>query len=166
MLMIPREAESVVRGLAVLGMLAGFAAVQPIAADPASDAEAIRAAVIAGAKGCEAGRPHLAMAAVDRALVLSYPGTPDLGYDGLVAGYARLCKGEGEDTLATTVPTFEEVSVNGDIALVRITWATHLRGMPDGAVRYLRDWQLWRRTPDGWRFFRGVHYAAKGDPPR
>ena len=152
--------------VALAMVVSGCAAMPPMVPDPASDAQAVRAAVIAGAKACEVGTPDLVMATVDRELVLSYPGTPDQDYDGLAAGYARLCKGEGEDTVETTVPTFEEVRVNGDIALVRVTWATHLRGMPDGAVRYLRDWQLWRRTPEGWRFFRGLHYAAKGDPPR
>ena len=133
------------------------------AAQPATDEAAIRSAIEAGARACEAGQPDAVMASYAPDIVLSYPGAPDENYASLLASYHRLCPGSGgaEGTVETTRGAFEEVLVSGDLAIVRVIWSTHLRGMPDGAVRRLRDMQVWRRTPDGWRFFRGVHFPLR-----
>jgi hypothetical protein len=124
----------------------------------AADEAEVRRLIDDGARACAAGNPAGSMRAVDRDLRLSYPGTPDQGYDELAAGYARLCAGSGEGTVTSTVPEFEEVVRHGDIIVARLTWATHLRGMPEGTVRRLRDFQVWRRTAEGWRMWRGVHW--------
>ena len=93
--------------------------------------------------------------------MLSYPGVPDQNYADILAGYRRLCRGEGEDTVESTVPTFHEVTVMGEVAIARLTWTTRLRGMPAGATRQLTDFQVWRRGKGGWQFVRGVHYPAR-----
>lgn len=92
---------------------------------------------------------------------LQYPGAADQDHAAILAGYRRLCRGAGEGTVATTRASWEEILVAGDIAVARLSWETHLRGMPEGTVRRLRDFQVWRRTPDGWRFIRGVHYPVR-----
>lgn len=95
---------------------------------------------------------------------LQYPGAPDTDYAALLAAYRRLCRGSGEGSVETTRASWEEILVAGDLAVARLVWNTHLRGMPEGAVRRLRDFQIWRRTPEGWRFIRGVHYPAQPQP--
>ena len=130
------------------------------------DVERIRLAIIAGGVACAAGNPTGSMAAVDRDLLLSYPGARDRDHAGLAAGYERLCDGKSPNTVTRTVPEFEEITVKGDVAIARMIWSTHLRGMPEGTVRKLRDFQVWRRTPDGWRFWRGVHWPYKDDQPK
>jgi hypothetical protein len=93
--------------------------------------------------------------------VLAYPGAPDSDYAAILAGYRRLCRGEGEGTVESTVPTFHEVIVMDEVAIARLTWTTRLRGMPAGATRKLTDFQVWRRGKKGWEFVRGVHYPAR-----
>ncbi len=133
---------------------------------PADAARHIRDAITAGGIACGRGDPAGARATVEKELVLSYPGARDRGHDGLAAGYARLCKGAGEGTVESTGPEFEEVSVIGDVAVARLIWHTRLRGMPAGAVRKMRDFQVWRRTPQGWRFWRGAHWPYADDQPK
>ena len=123
--------------------------------DP-GDGEAIKAMIIAGAEACARGDQGGVMRQYDRAVLLSYPGTLDVGYDDLAASFSRLCKGAGKGTVERTVPTFEEIIVGRDTALVRIMWTTQLRDAPGS--RMLRDVQYWHRTPEGWRFRSGVHW--------
>lgn len=127
---------------------------------PAADERLVRTAIEAGARACEAGRPEAVMSSYAPDIVLSYPGVPDQDYATLLAGYRRLCGG-GDGTVETTRAAYEEILVSGDLAVARLTWSTHLRGMPEGKVRRLRDMQIWRRTPQGWRFIRGVHYPLR-----
>ncbi|HET7845672.1 MAG TPA: nuclear transport factor 2 family protein, partial [Xanthomonadales bacterium] len=108
------------------------------------DAATLRELVAEGAAACMAGRADDVVAHYSRDIVLSYPGVPDHGYDEILASYRTLCAGAGVGTVESTVPTFEEVLVSGDLGVVRVTWTTHLRGMPDGATRQLRDLQVWR----------------------
>lgn len=136
------------------------------ATSPTADQEAVRSAIVAGAEACSAGNTEGSMASVDRDLVLSYPDANDRTFDGLAAGYARLCRREGDNTVVSTTPEFEEIAVNGDVAIARLIWKTRLRGMPEGAFRKMRDFQVWRRTPDGWRFWRGVHWQYSDERPR
>ena len=123
-------------------------------------ADQVRALILEGAKACADGRPEQVVAHYSRDIVLSYPGVPDQDYSDILAGYRRLCKGEGEGTVESTVPTFHEVTVMGQVAIARLTWTTRLRGMPAGATRQLTDFQVWRRGRGGWEFVRGVHYPA------
>ena len=132
----------------------------PAAAQTTSDEEAIRGEIEAGARACESGRPDEIMRGYARDILLSYPGIPDQDCDAILAAYRRLCAGSdgGPGTVETTRGLFQEILVSGDLAVVRVIWSTHLRGMPAGTVRHLQDMQVWRRTPEGWRFFRGVHF--------
>jgi ketosteroid isomerase-like protein len=134
-----------------------------LASAPSSDkgADEVRALILEGAKACAAGLPEQVVAHYSRDIVLSYPGVPDQNYDDILAGYRRLCRGEGEGTVESTVPTFHEVTVMGKVAIARLTWTTRLRGMPAGATRQLTDFQVWRRGRAGWEFVRGVHYPAR-----
>lgn len=131
-------------------------------AQTTADQAAIRGEIEAGARACEGGRPDDIMRGYARDIALSYPGTPDQDFDAILAAYRRLCAGSGggAGTVETTRGEFQEILVSGDLAVVRVVWNTHLRGMPPG-VRRLQDWQLWRRTGEGWRFFRGVHFPVQ-----
>ena len=135
----------------------------PAAAVATDDADAIRTEIEAGARACESGRPDDIMRGYARDILLSYPGVPDQDYDAILAGYRRLCPGSGgvDGTVETTRGDFQEILVSGDLAVVRVVWNTHLRGMPPGAVRRLQDLQVWRRTAEGWRFARGVHFPLQ-----
>lgn len=137
----------------------------PVAAgaQPSADQDAIRAAMEAGARACESGRPDDIVRSYARDISLSYPGIADQDYETILAGYRRLCAGSGgaEGTVETTRGEFQEILVSGDLAVVRVIWNTHLRGMAPGTVRRLQDMQVWRRTPEGWRFFRGVHFPLR-----
>lgn len=145
-----------------LALLLSAAALPAAAqAQAASDEALLRAAIEAGARACEAGRPDEVIRGYAPDILLHYPGVPDQDLASLRAGYRQLCAGTGEGTVETTRASFDEVIVSGDLAVVRLTWATHLRGMPAGAVRRLRDVQIWRRTPEGWRFSRGVHFPLR-----
>ena len=144
-------------------VVAAFMLCPSVAAAAATDDAAIRSEIEAGARACESGRPDAIMRTYARDILLSYPGGPDQDYETILAGYRRLCAGPGggEGTVETTRGDFQEILVSGDLAVVRVTWSTHLRGMPAGAVRRLQDWQVWRRTAEGWRFIRGVHYPLQ-----
>ena len=126
--------------------------------------ETIKGMIVAGAEACARGDQAGVMRQYDRTVLLSYPGTPDIGYDELAASFARLCKGSGDGTVEQTVPTFEELIVGPDTAVVRIMWTTHLRGV--AGPRTLRDMQYWHRTPEGWRFRSGVHWPYTPEPAR
>ena len=65
-------------------------------------ADEVRALILDGAKACAAGRPEEVVAHYSREIVLSYPGIPDQDYDTILAGYRRLCRGEGEGSVETT----------------------------------------------------------------
>ena len=132
-----------------------------LAAAPADKgADEVRALILEGAKACAAGKPEQVVAHYSRDIVLSYPGASDSDYSAILAGYRRLCRGEGEGTVESTVPTFHEVTVMDKVAIARLTWTTRLRGMPPGASRQLTDFQVWRRGRNGWEFVRGVHYPV------
>lgn len=132
------------------------------ATEASADEAAIRGEIEAGARACESGRPDDVMRGYARDITLSYPGTPDQDFDSILAAYHRLCAGSagGEGTVETTRGEFQEILVSGDLAVVRVVWNTHLRGMPAGSVRRLQDLQVWRRTGEGWRFFRGAHFPV------
>jgi ketosteroid isomerase-like protein len=138
----------------VLSMALSAALTQAVGTD---DIEQLRTLIVQGARHCEAGRPDRVVEHYAPDIVLQYPGAPDQDLNTLRAGYRQLC-GPGPGTVESTVPDFEEVLVMGDVAVIRVIWATHLRGMPEGAVRRLRDVQIWQRTNGSWRFRRGVHY--------
>lgn len=143
-------------------LAAAFCLTPTVAAgQPNADQDAIRAAMEAGARACESGRPEEIMRSYARDISLSYPGIADQDYDTILEGYRRLCRGSGEGTVETTRGTFQEILVSGDLAVVRVIWNTRLRGMSPGTIRRLQDMQVWRRTPEGWRFFRGVHFPLR-----
>ena len=139
------------------------AQVPPVPPPMNPDALEIQRIILAGAEACARGDQAGVMRQYDRNVVLSFPGAPDRGYESLAAGFARLCRGSGDGTVERTVPTFEEIIVGRDHALVRVMWQTDLRG---GQSRMLRDFQYWHRTPEGWRFRSGVHWPYSPEPGR
>ena len=137
--------------LATAAQLAGI--------DPA---RIVRTKIEEGAKACMAGKPSDVVKNYARDITLQYPGVPDQNYDDLAKAYQNLCS-SGEGAVESTVPTFEELYVAGPVVVARLTWKTHLRGMPEGAARYLRDVQIWENRKGKWTFVRGVHFPVK--PP-
>ena len=137
----------------------------------AADSAAIRAAIERGARGFEQAQPDSILAHYARDIILSYPGIPDQDYATLARGYAEL-RDRPATVRATTTPTFDEILVDGNLAVVRLRWTTTIRSTATGATaavettRYLRDLQLWRREASGeWRFFRGMHYRDSTAAP-
>lgn len=136
-----------------------------------SDSTEIRAAIERGARGFERGDPDSILAHYARDIVLSYPGIPDMDYDALVRNYGELRRRSPHVT-ATTRPTFDEILVDGKLAIVRVRWTTTIRSAATDATparastRYLRDLQVWRRDSAGWRFVRGMHYPDSTLAPR
>ena len=137
----------------------------------AADSAAIRAAIERGVRGFERGDPDSILAHYARDVVLSYPGIPDQDYATLARGYAEL-RTRPATVRATTTPTFDEILVTRDLAVVRVRWTTTItRAATDSAAereqtRYLRDLQVWRREPGGvWRFVRGMHYRDSTAAP-
>lgn len=137
---------------------------------PARDSAAIRASIEKGARGFARGQPDTILAHYARDIVLSYPGIPDQDYATLVKAYGDLRQRPGFVT-ATTSPTFDEILVSGNLAIVRVRWTTTIRAAAHDTVaareatRYLRDLQVWRRDPEGWRFIRGMHYPDSTAAP-
>lgn len=145
----------------ILTALSIALAAAPTTSRAQRDAETLRSIITAGARSCAAGKPDEIVAHYSKDILLSYPGVPDQRYDDLLSGYRRMCKGAGEGSLESSIPNFEEILVSGDMAVARITWSTHIRGMAPGTVRQLRDVQIWQKKPGGWKFIRGVHYPIK-----
>jgi ketosteroid isomerase-like protein len=137
----------------------------------AADSSSIRAAIERGARGFERAQPDSILAHYARDIILSYPGIPDQDYATLVRGYAEL-RDRPATVRATTTPTFDEILVDGNLAVVRLRWTTTIRSgttattAPVESTRYLRDLQVWRREANGeWRFFRGMHYRDSTAAP-
>jgi ketosteroid isomerase-like protein len=137
----------------------------------AADSASIRAAIERGARGFERAQPDSILAHYARDIVLSYPGIPDQDYATLARGYGEL-RDRPATVRATTTPTFDEILVDGNLAVVRVRWTTTIRTAATGAAaaiestRYLRDLQVWRREANGeWRFFRGMHYRDSTAAP-
>lgn len=165
-------------GLALFAASAGLGAQVP-ARGHAADSAAIRAAIERGARGFERAQPDSILAHYARDIILSYPGIPNQDYATLVRGYGQLRNRPATES-ATTTPTFDEILIAGDLAVVRLRWTTTIRSAATATTaaaentRYLRDLQVWRREPDGeWRFIRGMHYrdstaapAARSRQPR
>ena len=161
--------------LALLSAGASLGAQVP-ARSQAADSAAIRASIERGARGFERAQPDSILAHYARDIVLSYPGIPDQDYATLVRGYEEL-RARPANVRATTTPTFDEILVAGDLAVVRLRWTTTIRSAATATTaavegtRYLRDLQVWRREANGdWRFIRGMHYrdstAAPSAPAR
>lgn len=136
-----------------------------------SDSAYIRAAIERGARGFEHGAPDSILAHYAPDVILSYPGIPDQDYATLARGYNELRK-RPPGTRATTTPTFDEIIITRDIAVVRLRWRTAIReaahdAVPAGeTIRYLRDLQVWRRESScEWRFVRGMHYRDSTAAP-
>jgi ketosteroid isomerase-like protein len=118
------------------------------------------------------GDPDSILSHYAQDIVLSYPGIPDQDYATLAKGYGEL-RSRPAHVTANTRPTFDEILVNGDLAIVRVRWTTTISvaardTLPAReATRYLRDLQVWRREPAGeWRFIRGMHYPDSTAAPR
>jgi hypothetical protein len=129
-----------------------------------ADSIAIRSAIERGARGFANGEPDSILAHYAPDIVLSYPGTPDQNYATLALGYGELRRRPASVT-ATTTPTFDEILVGHDLAVVRVRWTTIIRVAATDTLaarqgtRYLRDLQVWRRGRSGeWQFIRGMHY--------
>ena len=119
---------------------------------------AIRAEIERGARGFMSANPDEILAHYARDVVLSYPGIPDQDYATLARGYADL-RSRPADVRVTTVPTFDELLVSGDLAIVRLRWTTTIARGDSATTRHLKDLQVWRREPNGrWMFIRGMHY--------
>jgi steroid delta-isomerase len=152
-----------VRSVALAALLAAPAALHaqshapPRAPD--ADAQAIRAKILTGARGFMIGNPDTVLAHYARDIVLSYPGIPDMDYATLARSYGELRRRPAGERAETT-PTFDEVLVSGDMAIVRVRWTTTITDSTGRAnTRRLRDLQVWRRERDGeWMFIRGMHY--------
>ena len=136
---------------------------EPLVSGSAADSSDIRAAIERGARGFERGDPDSIMAHYARDIVLSYPGIPDMDYAAMVRSYDELRR-RPRNITATTTPTFDEILVDGRLAIVRVRWMTTIRAAATdstaarSSTRYLRDLQVWRRDAAGWRFVRGMHY--------
>ncbi|HJU87799.1 MAG TPA: nuclear transport factor 2 family protein [Gemmatimonadaceae bacterium] len=147
--------------LALLIVLGSAAGAQSSDADTA----AIRASILRGARGFETGNPDLILEHYGRDIVLSYPGMPDQDYSTLAKAYAEL-RNRPASVKASTTPTFDEILVAGDIAIVRLRWTTTIREGTRTSTRRLKDMQIWRREPDGrWMFVRGMHYREPEPAP-
>lgn len=129
-----------------------------------ADATTIRRLIEDSNRACLAGRAEQAIALIDREAQLSHPVSPDQTYSGFVTDYSNMCRTDG--VLVSAVPSFEEVSVNGDTAVVRIIWSRRFRDMGPGAVRRVRVLQVWRRTPAGWQLWRGVSWPLRDTEAR
>ena len=123
-----------------------------------NDAASIRASIEQGARGFMSANPDLILAHYARDIVLSYPGIPDQDYATLEQSYSEL-RSRPADVVAKTIPTFDEILVSGDLALVRLRWTTTISQGSRTSTRHLKDFQVWRREPgDRWAFIRGMHY--------
>lgn len=130
---------------------------------PTNDPAAIvREKIAQAAQHCMAGNAEAVVADYAEDIILSYPGTPDQHLPAIRDGYRELCRGTGAGTVETTTPTFEELLVSGNMVVAKLRWTTHLRGMPAGSFRTLRDLQIWQQRNGKWQFVRGVHYPVKG----
>lgn len=162
-------------GIALLAIGTLLASVAPgnehVVPGVPSDSSEIRAAIERGARGFERGDPDSIMAHYARDIVLSYPGIPDMDYTAMVRNYDELRRRPRHVT-ATTTPTFDEILVDGRLAVVRVRWTTTIRSAATdstparSSTRYLRDLQVWRRDAVGWRFVRGMHYPDSTLAPR
>ena len=128
-----------------------------------ADSLALREAIERGARGFMRGDPDSILAHYAPDVILSYPGIPDQDYATLARGYAEL-RNRPSNVSSETRPSFDEILVSGNLAVVRLRWTTTTRvASADGpareTVRRLRDLQVWRRESTGeWRFIRGMHY--------
>ena len=128
------------------------------AARHAADSAEIHDAIVRGARAFERGDPDAILSRYARDVVLAYPGEPDMDYATLARGYGEL-RTRPATVRATTEPTFDEILVSGDLALVRLRWTTTIATPERTSTRRLKDFQLWRREPGGrWMFVRGMHY--------
>jgi steroid delta-isomerase len=130
-----------------------------------ADSTAIRDAILRGAAGFEAADPDVILERYARDVVLAYPGEPDMNYDVLARSYAEL-RSRPKNVRATTVPTFDELLVSGDMAVVRLRWTTTITTPEQSTTRHMKDLQVWRRESDGrWMFTRGMHYREPDAKP-
>ena len=131
----------------------------------AADSTEIRSAIERGARGFMNANPDSILASYGRDIVLSYPGIPDMNYSHLEKSYGEL-RSRPATVMATTVPTFDEILVSGDMGIVRLRWTTTIKDGEREQKRFLRDLQVWRKEPAGaWRFIRGMHYRDSTAAP-
>jgi uncharacterized protein (TIGR02246 family) len=137
-----------------------LAAALALVAGPAlaDDAAEIRAGIRQIADAALTQDHAATMAPFHRDVILSHPGYPDVGYDAISATFARGLK-SGPMKVTAEV---QEVEVVGDLAYARILWsAKPAAAPPEAEPRREVDLEIWRRTPEGWRLYRGLAAGLK-----
>jgi ketosteroid isomerase-like protein len=93
-------------------------------------------------------------------LIYDFQGLPEQRYDNICP---RLRRALGDETRSWTYaqPDIKEILVFGDVAVVRLTWTSTVRGGPEGEVKSVEPgMDIFRRQPDGsWKIMRYMAFS-------
>lgn len=98
--------------------------------------------------------------------LLSYPGSPDAGFEALREIFHKSYS--NPDLTGRYSVDVQEVQVSGGLAFVRVLWTADLEQKSTGRQVHTRDkdLEIWRCQPDGsWKLYRGVSFPAQ-EPPK
>ena len=124
------------------------------------DADTLRAAISGSAEACVRGDAAGAARIYHPGVIISTPNQPDQGYDEIVASLKRRCNAQA----ARMTPLFEDIRFSPSVAMVAVTWTIEPPGRPELASM-VRELGYWERTPNGWRYMRGVRWDYHPVPP-
>jgi steroid delta-isomerase len=146
------------RSLAILLALS----VAPAAADPAADEAAIRQRLADWTAAFNARDVRGACEIFAPGLRYTVPGVRDGTQAMICATYVRLFHGD-DLGLSYAPPQIHEITVSGDVAVVRLTWT--LTTQADGAETTIEEGiDIFRRQPDGrWSIARFIAFDPGPD---
>jgi uncharacterized protein (TIGR02246 family) len=139
-----------------------------LGAEP-SNPESAQSAVTRAFEGLVRARnardPDEVMSFFAKDALLSYPGSPDSGFDALREIFRK--NYSNPDLQGRYSVDIEEVQVSGDLAFVRVVWTADLEQKSTGRKVHTRDkdLEIWRCQPDGsWKLYRGLSYPIESPP--
>ncbi len=110
--------------------------------------------------------PDAVMSFFAKDALLSYPGSPDSGFDTLREIFRK--NYSTSDIQGRYSAEIQEIQVLGGLAFVRVVWTADLEQKSTGRkVRTQdKDLEIWRCQPDGsWKLYRGLSFPVQ-DPPK
>jgi uncharacterized protein (TIGR02246 family) len=155
-----REAAMLMRAC-VYGGLVSLALISPAAAQGDTPAQAaIRAALTHWMADFNAGRAEKVCDLFARDLVAQYRGQPERGWDALCDLLKRSLA--DRDKSYSYALAIREILVEGDLAVVRLTWTLKVRGKDAAETTSVEPGiDIFRRQSDGsWKISRYIGYES------
>ena len=149
------------RGALILAFVVAGALAAPAFADAEADALAIRARLAAWVEAFNARDPEAACDLFAPDLRYAVPEVAE-GTQATMCGNFRRVMSRTDTLLRYDPPAIHEIIVEGDLAVVRLTWTLHMTTLAGARTMREEGMDVFRRQPDGrWSIARFVAFTPE-----